>query len=151
MDTKTNCVAYTDERGFHVLDILRADGLTQCFGRTLDDVRAMHPTAEVMPLDEAATRSESQWIGPVQEITRARYWDMLECLPPMRWKHFPDAETFYMSEFTSGNVTEHFCRIGHDPDARYFCKADRFTLPALDLLLLCRAFVSKNPTRTVQE
>lgn len=154
MTTQTlpdECFAGTDKWGrFTVINLVR-DGRGIYGGRTLDETRQEYPDAELMPFDAAVERAESQWIGPVQEITRARYWEMLEVLPPVRWKHFADAETFYMSEFTSGRVTEHFCRIGREDDARYFCKADRFTLKPLDLIVACRNFIAAHPARTVQE
>lgn len=148
----SECFAGTDSRGrFTVIDLVR-DGRGIWGGHTLDETRQEYADAELMPLDKAAERSESQWIGPIQEITRARFWEMLEVLPPMRWKHGDGWQTFYMSEFTSGNVTQHCVQIGYDgKGARYFAKEDRASVTPAELVAAARAFIAANPSPTVQE
>jgi hypothetical protein len=52
------------------------------------------------------------------EITRAKFWEMLEVLPPLKWEDRGGFESFLMSEFTSGPYTQQYVRRGD----RYYCK-----------------------------
>lgn len=146
------CFAGTDSRGrFTVIDLVSGErGFWG--GKTLDETRAEYPDAERMALDVAARRSDEQYIHPVQEITRERFWYFLEVLPPCRWKHGDGWQTFFMSEFTSGNITQHCAQIGHDGEgARYFAKEDRASLQPADLVAACREFIAAHPEPTVTE
>ena len=49
---------------------------------------------------------------PFREITKERYWDMLECLPPVRWTRSPAREFFFISEAFTDNLHSVFVRIG---------------------------------------
>ena len=53
-------------------------------------------------------------IGRRWEIDAAIYDEFLEMLPPLGWR----GDTFYMSEFTFGDITSKFSREGD----RYFCE-----------------------------
>lgn len=53
-------------------------------------------------------------IGRRWEIDEAIYDEFLEMLPPMGWR----GNTFYMREFTFGDITSKFSREGD----RYFCE-----------------------------
>lgn len=55
---------------------------------------------------------------PLERITKERFQEMLEILPPMRWKNDNGIETFMMCEFTIGDVTQQYAHRGND----YFCK-----------------------------
>jgi hypothetical protein len=57
---------------------------------------------------ERAKRLEG---GPV-EITEDKWWEMLECLPPMKWCTIDGVEMFCMSEMLSGPYTAQYARAG---------------------------------------
>lgn len=58
------------------------------------------------------------------EITKDRFWEMLEVLPPKRWRTHKGVEMFAISEFTTGALTGFFARLGD----RYFeATRDYFT------------------------
>lgn len=57
-------------------------------------------------------------IGRRWEIDEAIYNEFLEMLPPMGWR----GDSFYMSEFTFGDITSKFSREGD----RYFCEVATF-------------------------
>lgn len=57
-------------------------------------------------------------IGDRWEIDRDIYQEFLEVLPPLGWK----GGTFYLSEFSFGNVTAKFTKEGE----RYFCEFARY-------------------------
>jgi len=67
---------------------------------------------------------------PPQEITRERFWDMLEVLPPCKWQGMGQRfESFHVSERLSGDVVSWFCRVGE----RYFQVDQESTLPRGEL------------------
>ena len=61
--------------------------------------------------------------GPWKEVTEERFWEMLECLPPMRWNKLGDIEFFFVSEATTGPLHACFVRKG---DRYYEGLRDRF-------------------------
>jgi len=67
-----------------VVDVLRDDGKTFYYGKTLEDVRREYPDAEKMTLDAFCTWKAEQQRTPIAwaETTEARFYDMLGCLPP---------------------------------------------------------------------
>ena len=46
-----------------------------------------------------------------EEVTEDRYWEMLECLPPQMFKWFKGGNIFRMSEYQTGNITDHFMEL----------------------------------------
>lgn len=74
-----------------MIDVLHpVTGLTVCYGKTLEQVRAERPeyaSAERMTVDEfcrrkAAAQDAATNAGQWEEITEERYFDWLECVPP---------------------------------------------------------------------
>jgi len=68
-----------------IVDVIDPEtGRSRCYGRTLDEVRAESPGAEIMTLDaHCAAKAARQdtplaWVG----TSEARYHEMLEVLPP---------------------------------------------------------------------
>ena len=70
-----------------VIDVLKENGRTVCFDKTLEDTRKEYPDAEEMTLDTFCQwKAEKQrttitW----QETTKEQYYNMLEALPPACW------------------------------------------------------------------
>ena len=46
---------------------------------------------------------------PFVEVTEERFWDILECLPPMRWNKLGTIEFFFISEAYTGPL--HACLV----------------------------------------
>jgi hypothetical protein len=77
---------------------------------------------------------------PPQEITRERFWEMLEVLPPRKWQGMGTAfESFHVSERLSGDVVSWFVRIGD----RYFQVDQESTLPRHALETMVRAELAR--------
>ena len=59
-------------------------GLTTCYRKTLDECRTEYPTAERMTLDEfrESKAREQDTTITWTETTEARYYEMLDVLPP---------------------------------------------------------------------
>lgn len=104
------------EGKFVLIDVINpATGRTSVEGETLEQVRIRYPAAELRDLDEWIREKEKALCTEPQEITRERWWEMLEVLPPQRWQRAkgpPSCESFELCEHTSGRVTSIFCRIG---------------------------------------
>ena len=48
---------------------------------------------------------QGEWI----EISESKYWDLLECLPPMKWTHGSELDFFFISEAYTTDL--HTCVI----------------------------------------
>lgn len=72
-----------------IIDMLRHDGRTACFGQTLEEVRARpgYEDAEVMPLSEWKTWKAERQDAPIKwdPVSEEHYTDALEALPPIDW------------------------------------------------------------------
>lgn len=79
-------------------------------GDTVDEMKE-RTGAVLKDTDEFVTESEkAMTTGPV-EITEEQYEYALEVLPPCDWQHGPGTQSFYMSEFYSGDVTTFYVRL----------------------------------------
>jgi hypothetical protein len=67
-----------------IIDILRSDGKTMCFGSTHDEIRQRYPDAEEMTVDDFCDWMAEQQRTPITWIstTEDRFNEMLEVLPP---------------------------------------------------------------------
>ena len=80
----------------------------------------------ILPVVDAWQRHENSFKSELVEITRDRFHEMLNILPPVAWNYNdPSFESFKMSERTTGSITTIFVRI-HD---RYFAFSDTCTPP----------------------
>lgn len=76
------------------------------------DHKGEHPNAEAMTWEDFETSARAVLLtGPVV-VTEERWHDMLNVLPPMRWRTELGVETFCMCEYTWGNITDQFGRMG---------------------------------------
>jgi hypothetical protein len=48
---------------------------------------------------------------PAHEITREKFWDMLEVLPPLKWTRKVRTESFMISEAETGDLHSFFARF----------------------------------------
>jgi hypothetical protein len=87
---------------------------------TLEEIRRRYPDAQYMEFETASQAQEDRHKRPVIEITKEKYWEMLEVLPPMGWVQRGGCESFKMSEMHSGIITDIYAKIGD----RYFSLRD---------------------------
>lgn len=59
-----------------------------------------------------------------KEITEERFLEMLNVLPPMKWRRDVSTESFMISEFLQDDLVMIFCRIGE----KYYEMQDVYTL-----------------------
>jgi hypothetical protein len=100
---------------------------------TQQEMDKRYPGVQIGELGPVAAASEDMFRHPPQPITEDRFVEMLEVLPPVGWIRGDGAESFKLSERTSGSITSIFCRIGN----RYFEMADSITLPHNEIVTRC--------------
>jgi hypothetical protein len=59
-------------------------GLSEVYGHTLEQIRERYPGADVVPIGPWLAAKAARQHSPITwaECTKARYWEMLEVLPP---------------------------------------------------------------------
>jgi hypothetical protein len=65
---------------------------------------------EALELQQQSDR-ERHCTGP-SPISKERWWEALECLPPENWTSFTGCESFRMSERMTGSIAIFYVRIG---------------------------------------
>lgn len=89
-----------------------ADGIYRSwvYQRTLEEMREEYPGVELVNLEEFVEKAEQAAITDPVEITKEQFDYALEVLPPYGWE-CGETESFYMSEFVTGNITTHYVRL----------------------------------------
>jgi hypothetical protein len=80
-------------------------------GDTVDEMKE-RTGAVLRDADEFIAESEKAMTTDPVEITEEQYEYALEVLPPCDWQHGNGNQSFYMSEFYSGDVTTFYVRLG---------------------------------------
>lgn len=94
--------------------------VAQISKETIEQLGLRYPGVVLTTFDVAlAAQNEAMKSEPV-EISKEAFFDALECLPPMGWTTRGNSESFKMSEFTCGNITGIYARLG----GRYFTLSD---------------------------
>lgn len=106
------------------------------FYKTMEDAAAAAPeinareSASYQPMtyDDYAKAHDAFYLAdPLVEIDAAKWWEMLEVLPPMRWEHKDGVERFLISEMLAGSITSQFAKLGERYFTRNVNAADRST------------------------
>jgi len=118
MTTWTDCYAIPGEN--QIIDVIHpVTGLTIHHGETSDQVQARHPGAVRVTWEawqESATKRQRTPIT-WSLTTESQYHEMLECLPPERWKG---------GAFLVGEPTDHDWGTGRGRFAAFICLGDRY-------------------------
>lgn len=102
--------------------------------QNLMQLRDERPEIVLGEFDAWFDQNEKSLISPPKEITRAEWWEALECLPPESWQNTGSGESFVMMEYYSGRITSIYVRLCD----RYFTFRDVANLPHLDRLAKAR-------------
>ena len=122
----------------HAIDPIHPHtGLGIYSGETLEQVRERYPKATVATLDMILEAEAKAYKSEPVRIDRERWDYMLNVLPPVQWANRNGAETFKMSEMTSGTITTILCRIGE----RYFEMADDYWTSHDDIATACHVLI----------
>ena len=104
------------------------------------------PTCAECPTCKGVGEIDKYGPKPIREITEARYWEMLEVLPPCKWRHSAGGESFHVSEYMSGNFVNWFVCIGKSNyGGRYFAIDDVDTLTPAELTRRAREYIAAHP------
>lgn len=78
---------------------------------TVEEYLAKNPDYVLMSWDEFLpmlnTMQDEAYLKPFKEITEEQYYESLECLPPQKWETVDGVNIFRMSEYLTGNITDH--------------------------------------------
>lgn len=107
--------------GNYYIEGFIVDGATEYSKTPVEDYIKDNPGTEIWEFDLACEEiqkvAKKKFITDWKEITKEKWWEMLEVLPPERWQTCQGVEIFRMSERDFGNITGHYARIG---DRYYF-------------------------------
>lgn len=112
-----------------IIDEVLSDGRSVCFKETLEEVRRRYPGAEIGELDDVARASIEAIRRPPEEITRERYTEMLEVLPPVDWTRTTGVSSFKLLEHTYGPLTSIYVCLHQEGQPRYFTMTDFADMP----------------------
>lgn len=109
---------------------------------SLEQIQQRYPNAEIWDFDEAYEQIEkityATTITPPVAITAERWEEMLNVLPPMRWRGGGDTESFMICEATTLDLHSIFCRIGN----QFFEMTNRRTMTHEEITRACREVIS---------
>jgi hypothetical protein len=133
-----NCFYVPGSR--QIIDTINArSGKSSICGESLEQVQERYPGAEVWDIDIAFKEIQrityAEMVTAPQEISRDRFDEMLNVLPPMNWHREHNAESFMICEATSLDLHSIFCRIGN----RYFEMTNRRSLTHQEIIAVCSA------------
>ena len=129
-------VYFSKDNRPNVYDQINPDtGAGHYGGKTLEQVQAIYPTAQLMGGEEYDRHHDTYYTTDPVEIDEEAYTDALECLPPVAWKMTAESDSFKMSERLSGSITGFYARIG----TRYFCFNADIRTPHDAVIEKCRA------------
>jgi len=125
----------------HIIDIARPDGRSLHYGRTLEEVRALNPGADLVLLDDAAKQARAarraKYLTAPVPVTQEEWDYWLGCLPPDQWITRSAAETFKLAERTTDDLTRICCRVGE----RYWSFIGEIALSHDEIVKRCLAAV----------
>lgn len=88
------------------------DGVGRYSGKSLAELSKEYGELKEMTMDAAYQLKTSMLMTCPKEITKERYWHMLEVLPPCRWVNNGTTESFFVSEAYSLDLHSVYVRIG---------------------------------------
>ena len=137
VDEKTQC--FYVEGAHNIIDLVTEDGRGHFGGETLDEMRQRRPGAQIVLLDAAVSAIQEVnrkrlKVGEPIEITKEKFTEMLEVLPPRFWVVGKDHGSFQMCELTCGNITACYVRLG----SKYYEVMAELGTPHDKLVEYCR-------------
>ena len=92
------------------------DGHCHISGATIEEVQARYPEAIEMDYDAASDLIDqaiaAKYLTGPEEITEAKFIEMLGVLPPEKWFNDGSSESFMLAELLVGNIGTFYARIG---------------------------------------
>ena len=104
--------------------LMEDDTVAYSGGLTLTEYEAQHGKAVVVSeaeLKEMIEEYVSSIVTQPELITKERFWNALECMPPSRWHARCGVEMFHIVERITHDLVSWYGRV----DDRYYCFNDR--------------------------
>jgi hypothetical protein len=108
-------------------------------GETIEVMRKRYPTVEIDDHEVIEKQREDMHRSEPEPCTEEQFMEALECLPPLGWITSGGFESFKMSEFFSGRMTNIYVRT---PENQFYSFMDIFTLQHHEIVLRVKS--SKN-------
>ena len=104
---------------------------------------ADYPPGTLIVTEEAASKlaqeaCKAHYCKGFEKITKERFWEMLEILPPCKWQKYQGVELFHMSERCFGNFAEWFFEVGDD----HYSYVAEDNLPAAELVKRLKEYLN---------
>lgn len=112
------------------LDAVRPDGRGLYSGKTLDEFIFEYGDVTIVDQEVAIQHDRNRRITTPVEISEERFHDMLNCLPPSKWRRFGGAESFHISERITYDIVDWFVSIG----GKFYSFADTDSLSAEEVV-----------------
>ncbi|MCK5133533.1 MAG: DUF1419 domain-containing protein [Candidatus Sabulitectum sp.] len=100
----------------------------------------------VVDWEEYKAIERAHYLTGPHTTTKEQYQDMLECLPPFNWSRSGVIESFIMSEFTTGTITNQFAKMGGHCISQAIDYSDKSTWINEDSFRLAAANDAANQT-----
>jgi hypothetical protein len=124
------------------IDVVHPEtGLGVYSGKSLDDFRVEYPDVSIVDDEVAVQHNRNRHISEPVEITEERFHEMLDVLPPSKWRRSASAESFHICERITYDIVDWFVRIGD----RYYTFADTDRLSAEDVIRKASVLHFKEP------
>jgi len=103
-------------------------------GETANDLMLDNSNLKIMPIEKAMVlinynlklKYNDKW----KRITKEKYFEMLEILPPVKWNTINGVEMFAMSEYMESTYTEHYAIYKN----KYYCAIRDITKDRMNLI-----------------
>ncbi len=99
-------------------------------GKTLEEFVFEYGDVSIVDDEVAVQHDRNRHITEPVEITEERFMEMLEVLPPAKWRRSKSAESFHISERITHDIVDWFVRI----EDRFYNFADTNKLSAEDVI-----------------
>ena len=114
-------------------------------GHTVEELKSqgrVSPEAFLCPWEEAEAHSlglaRQRYCKGPEKVSCERWWELLEVMPPARWRSLPDGEIFMVAEPIASDLYRFGVRIGEE----YFSIVEDCNIEDSRLIDLCKAEVS---------
>jgi hypothetical protein len=94
------------------IDIVHPNGRGVYSGKTLEEMLAKYPDIQIVPYEVSIAHDKQQRITAPAEISYERFDDLLNVLPPCKWRRLGGAEAFHMVERITHDIVTWCVRIG---------------------------------------
>lgn len=125
-----------------MIDVARVNDagqtVTYFHGETLEALRERYPTAVLATVEEFDVLKEAALRTDPVPTTKEIFWEMLEVLPPLGYRHTHEGESFKMVERYSGRMTNIYARIGDS----YWTLMDCDSLPHDEIMAKVKAIAT---------